>query len=109
VLARRFHPDAFESVWLDTVRALTRRLMLDSVAVMREIVAFVREDRSDATRSAPALVSTILSRVQRVDAAIQEEAANLESVVQRSVGGTAQGWPEDSSKRGGDVEARVCG
>ena len=84
-IVRRFHPDAHEPRLYDAGRALSRRLALDSVATLRELLAHVE---SGAPGDA-AIAAGLGARARAVEAEVRAQmlavAAALEARVGRGV------------------------
>lgn len=85
-IARHFHPDRYVPQWRDRALELNRRLSRDSVAGLREIVAFVREKGPQAP--AGAFVADLSRRLRGAERAIAADAASLERAIRERVMGT---------------------
>lgn len=87
-IVRHFHPDAHDPALFDQGRSLSRRLALDSVAILRELLAHVRGGASDA-QDAP-LVDRLALRARAVEQQVREQMLALARELERRVG---QGKP----------------
>lgn len=76
-IARHFHPGRFDARWLADAKALTRRLTLDSVGALEEIVSFVtgNEDRGEDE----VFAARLAVRLRAEERVLHEEAARLEA------------------------------
>lgn len=81
-VARSLHPAVFQQAWLDEAKGLSRRLVGDSVQVMRKIMDFVRADGPNQG----SFLEGLKVHVGAVDQTIEAEARALEETVQRTVG-----------------------
>jgi hypothetical protein len=86
-VARRFHRDVFDGRWPGAVKELTRRLTMDSVRALREIVTEVR--KGARSRTDEEMVSDLSARLRAVEVDIHEAAANLEAAIEDTVSGAA--------------------
>lgn len=83
-IARRFHPDAFDPLWLESAKDLARALNADSTAAMREIIAFVQGGAPEGDEDG--FVASINNRLRATEARIVEAAGALEETIQAGVG-----------------------
>lgn len=83
-VCRHFHPDAFDAVWLEEGKALSRVLARSSADALQRIVAHVRGgEPQDADAD---LVTTLSAEVRRVDAAVASRARRLAATLSRAIG-----------------------
>lgn len=81
-IVRRFHPDAHDERSYAAGRSLSRRLALDSVATLRELLAQVESGGSEDA----ALVARLSARARAVEAEVRGEMLELASALERRVG-----------------------
>jgi hypothetical protein len=88
-VCRHFHPDLFEPEWLAEGIALNTDLTRDSVAVLRRIVARVRDPDAPANRDLN-FARALIPSLQRMDRRIRTRARALAA---RVLGAIGQGAP----------------
>jgi anaerobic magnesium-protoporphyrin IX monomethyl ester cyclase len=83
-IVRRFHPDVHDGRLYEAGGALSRRLALDSVAILRELMAHVQGAAAAATDAA--LVARLASRARAVEADVREQMLALACRLHERVG-----------------------
>jgi anaerobic magnesium-protoporphyrin IX monomethyl ester cyclase len=110
-VARHFHPELFQSEWLNAARGLSQRLAADSARAVRAIVAHVR---SGVTESADeAFIAEISAGLRACEADIDAQAWQLEKRVSAVVGAACDHAPRKGIPIGGprssSISASGCG
>jgi hypothetical protein len=93
-IVRRFHPEAHDARLYDAGRALSRRLALDSVAILREVLAHVSAGLSaHGPAGVPrdpgaehALVARLAGRARAVEREVRAEMLEVARALERAVG-----------------------
>jgi len=81
-IVRRFHPQAHDAHLYEAGRALSRRLALDSVATLRELLAHVE----GGTPGDAAIVARLSAQARAVEASVRAEMLDLAAALQARVG-----------------------
>lgn len=89
-VARHFHPEVWDEAWQARGVALTRRLGLDSVAGMREIVAHVRDNPTAGAAADRQLGASLAARLRATEREVLAEARDLAGTLRDAIG---QGEP----------------
>lgn len=83
-VCRRFHADVDRPEYLERSKELSRRLALDSVGALREIISFAaRREPSASTRT---FVDELSGRLREIERDVRRGATELESAIQGAVG-----------------------
>jgi anaerobic magnesium-protoporphyrin IX monomethyl ester cyclase len=81
----RFFPEAFRASWLETSRALSSELALDSIGSLRAIVRATQRPAVD-----DAWIQELAERMRTVERVIQGKAERLEATIRRETGAGCQ-------------------
>ena len=82
-VCRRFHPEVYQEAWLIETKGLGRRLALDSVAGLREII---RQVEAGEGAAGARFVADLSARLRQTEAEVGAGAEDLERRVQGAVG-----------------------
>jgi hypothetical protein len=89
-VVRRFHPDAHDARLYDAGRTLSRRLSLDSVAILRELLAHVGGSPVPDVAGDRVIIARLGGRARAVEREVRAEMLALAAELQRRV---AHGQP----------------
>lgn len=83
-VCRHFHSDCYDERWLESAKDASRSLACDSVAALREILAFVQAGAGHD--DGVAFEADLRHRLRRKEACLQKAASELEATIQAAVG-----------------------
>jgi hypothetical protein len=83
-IVRRFHPEAHDAHLYDAGGALSRRLALDSVAILRALLAHVQGGAAPVTDAA--LVARLAGEARAVESEVREQMLALARRLHERVG-----------------------
>jgi radical SAM superfamily enzyme YgiQ (UPF0313 family) len=91
---RYFHPEISDPAWIAEAKSLSRRLMTNTVEVMREICDFAKQPRSDGEKQR--FVRTRSQYLRDCEAAVRSGTADLEARIRAVAPGSTTEVKADS-------------
>ncbi|MBI5532903.1 MAG: B12-binding domain-containing radical SAM protein [Deltaproteobacteria bacterium] len=90
-VARKFHPELCRPQWVDTAKALSRKLASSSAQGVRRVVAYVRSGAPESANEA--FLAELSAELRACEAQIEADALQMEQEVVRTVGATCDHAP----------------